>query len=207
MNSSNYRKIYEDHFGPIPKDNNGRSYEIHHIDGNRNNNSPDNLIALSIEDHYNVHYEQGDWIACSYIARYRLGFSKEHLSNLARMAANERVSLGTNPFQKRSDGSSLASDRVKNGTHNLTKRNDGTSVASERIKNGTHICLKKGREAPRYDHRIFRFYNQSMNIIEECSQYELVLKYPYLKNSKGNLSSLVNNKNNVSIVKGWRKID
>jgi len=26
-----YRKIYEQHYGPIPVDSDGRTYEIHHI--------------------------------------------------------------------------------------------------------------------------------------------------------------------------------
>jgi hypothetical protein len=30
-NNVNYRKIYEDKFGPIPKDEMGRSFHIHHI--------------------------------------------------------------------------------------------------------------------------------------------------------------------------------
>jgi DNA polymerase III epsilon subunit-like protein len=30
-NTKNYRKIYENHYAPIGKDNNGRSYDIHHI--------------------------------------------------------------------------------------------------------------------------------------------------------------------------------
>ena len=38
----NYRKIWETHNGEIPKDTDGRSFEIHHIDGNRNNNSIEN---------------------------------------------------------------------------------------------------------------------------------------------------------------------
>jgi len=28
---TNYRKIYEDHNGPIPVDEDGRTYEIHHL--------------------------------------------------------------------------------------------------------------------------------------------------------------------------------
>jgi hypothetical protein len=32
--TNNYRKIYENHNGIIPKDSDGRTYEIHHIDGN-----------------------------------------------------------------------------------------------------------------------------------------------------------------------------
>jgi hypothetical protein len=51
----NYRKIYEQHFGPIPKDNHGRSYQIHHIDGDKNNNNIENLLCLSIEAHYQLH--------------------------------------------------------------------------------------------------------------------------------------------------------
>jgi len=54
----NYRKLWEQHYGPIPKDKNGRTFDIHHIDGNRTNNSLDNLICLSIEDHYKIHMDQ-----------------------------------------------------------------------------------------------------------------------------------------------------
>lgn len=51
-----YRKIYEQHFGPIPKDELGRSYHIHHKDGNPFNNDPSNLEALSCVDHQHEHF-------------------------------------------------------------------------------------------------------------------------------------------------------
>lgn len=54
----NYRKLYENFYGEIPKDSFGRTFDIHHIDGNRKNNSIDNLVCLSIEDHYKVHLKQ-----------------------------------------------------------------------------------------------------------------------------------------------------
>jgi hypothetical protein len=57
-------KIYEDHYGPLPKDEKGRKYEVHHKDGNRENNDPSNLEAISITEHYDQHYEKGDWLAC-----------------------------------------------------------------------------------------------------------------------------------------------
>src|ERR1035437_565178 len=78
---NNYRLIYEQCFGPILKDVNGRSYEIHHIDGNHSNNSPNNLTALTIAEHYAVHYFQGDWFACFLIA-VRMKKSHEELSVL-----------------------------------------------------------------------------------------------------------------------------
>lgn len=63
--TNKYRKIYENHHGPIPVDPlAGRKCDIHHIDGNHSNNHPDNLIALTRYEHYLRHYEQGDWAAC-----------------------------------------------------------------------------------------------------------------------------------------------
>ena len=61
---NNYRKIYESHFGPIPKDDQERSYEIHHIDGNRKNNDPSNLQCLTIQEHYNIHFNQSLKVYC-----------------------------------------------------------------------------------------------------------------------------------------------
>lgn len=58
--TTKYRKIYENHVGSIPKDESGRTYDIHHVDGNRENNDPINLIAVSILEHYDIHQTQGD---------------------------------------------------------------------------------------------------------------------------------------------------
>ena len=46
----NYRKIYEQHYGKIPK-----GFHIHHKDFNHSNNSIDNLEALSPDDHAKKH--------------------------------------------------------------------------------------------------------------------------------------------------------
>jgi len=56
----NYRKIWENINGPIPLDELGRSYEIHHIDGNRKNNNIENLMCISIQDHYDIHKNKGE---------------------------------------------------------------------------------------------------------------------------------------------------
>jgi hypothetical protein len=55
-----YRDIWRAEFGEIPKDVHGWSYEIHHIDGDRSNNSLENLRLVSIEEHYQIHLSQGD---------------------------------------------------------------------------------------------------------------------------------------------------
>ena len=54
----NYRKIYKQYYGPIPKDEFGRRYDIHHIDGNHDNCDASNLKAVTIQEHYDIHYQQ-----------------------------------------------------------------------------------------------------------------------------------------------------
>ena len=138
--TNKYRKIYENHYGPIPKDHDGRTFDIHHVDKDRGNNSPENLHALSIKDHYSIHYSQGDWMSCWKIG-VKMRMSVTELSVLSKQRQRERVANGSHNFMRRKDGNSLASDRVKDGKHNLTKRADGTSLASDRVADGTHHLL------------------------------------------------------------------
>lgn len=93
-----YRKIWEDSNGPIPYDAEGRRMEIHHNDGNRKNNSLDNLKLVTIQEHYDIHYAQGDWAACQSIAN-RMKISPEEKSKLCSKLANKRVQEGTHHFQ------------------------------------------------------------------------------------------------------------
>ena len=143
-NKPNYRKIWESHNGPIPKDKDGRSYEIHHIDGNRENNSLSNLVCVSIQEHYEIHQSQGDWGACSCILA-RMKTSSEELSKLTSLHNALMVANGTHPFLRRDDGTSVASDQKKdaNYVHNWAKRSDGTSVTQDKVVNGTHPFLRR----------------------------------------------------------------
>lgn len=53
-----YRKFWKRVNGDIPQDENGISYDIHHKDGNRNNNELSNLMCVSIKEHYEIHYNK-----------------------------------------------------------------------------------------------------------------------------------------------------
>lgn len=83
MSSNIYRFIWTQNFGKIPVDENGRTYEIHHIDGNRSNNDISNLQCVSIDEHYKIHYEQGDYYAC-YLIKLRMEYTSEELSHLMK---------------------------------------------------------------------------------------------------------------------------
>ena len=131
---TNYRKIYEQHYGPIPKESNGRSYEIHHIDGDDTNNNPANLKAVTIQEHYDIHYSQGDLYAALLIAR-KMKKSPEELSKLNRLQNQKRISDGTHHFSDGKWQSALQQKRLANGSHNfLGEKNP----VYERVKNGTH---------------------------------------------------------------------
>ena len=67
--TTNHHKIYESHFGEILYDEIDRTYEIYHIDNNHSNNDLTNLKAVTIQEHYDIHYSQGDYGACSKIAQ------------------------------------------------------------------------------------------------------------------------------------------
>ena len=134
--ASNYRKIYKKHYGPIPCDSYGRSYEIHHIDGNHNNNDPKNLIAITLQEHYDIHYAQGDWSACYYMSIQRMNKTPAELSDLSKKIQLERVKNGTHHFLDGKISKKTNQTRVNNGTHHFLKRKDGTSIATDRAKNG-----------------------------------------------------------------------
>jgi hypothetical protein len=107
--SNKHRTIWIKNKGPIPKDSNGRSYEIHHIDGNRENNELSNLICVSIQEHYNIHYNQNDFGACVMIAK-RMNMSSEYISGIQKGVKRPGiggVKKGTVPWNKNKSGYSL----------------------------------------------------------------------------------------------------
>jgi len=79
-----HRRIYEDyHNTRLPSD-----VEIHHIDGNHSNNHISNLKPVSIKEHFDIHYAQGDWAACLLMS-HRMKLSVEEKSKLASSAAKK----------------------------------------------------------------------------------------------------------------------
>ena len=106
MSSYTYRNLWESINGPIPHDNSGRTYEIHHKDGNKENNDIKNLLCVSIQEHYDIHYRQGDYGACVMIAK-RMNLPSEYLSEIQRGKKRPGVGgvkKGTIPWNKGKTG-------------------------------------------------------------------------------------------------------
>ena len=110
-NNVYHRKLWESVYGQIPKDAEGRSYEIHHIDGNHKNNDITNLLCVSIKEHYAIHKAQGDIKACLIMSK-RMRLSPEEKSRLAKIANTGE----NNP--------SYGSFWINNGSENKKVRNE-----------------------------------------------------------------------------------
>lgn len=93
-----HTKIWKQRHGKIPRDKDGRSYEIHHLDGNPENNNIDNLICVSIQEHYNIHKSQGDYGAAFLIAN-RMKEKPSDIAEVARQGSLKRLREGTHNFQ------------------------------------------------------------------------------------------------------------
>ena len=172
-----YIKIWESVFGSIPKDEKGRSYEIHHIDGNSSNNELSNLQCLSIEDHYNLHLNQGDFLAARLIAM--------------RMEADPEVT--------RTLLSKAQQKRVIDGTHNWLTKNGGSETSSTRqlkkVETGTHHYVTKAFEESR-----LVGYNESLEKRKKNGTFHLLVDNPNIRRLKEGTHNLMGSHQNLKML-------
>jgi len=200
---SDYVKVYCSHYNikhkDFPRDNEGRKYEVHHINGNHSDNRIENLKLVSIQEHYDIHYSQGDYNACQAITR-RMRLTPEEHSRLCSELAKNRVENGTHPLAGEAGSkhaTALARKRVENGTHpwageagsrlasELNKKrvengtnplagDAGSRLARRRIENGTHNLA--GDVGSRLARR--RVENGTHNLLKENRPKYLVMEGP-----------------------------
>ena len=171
------RRIYRKYYGEIPKDTLGRSYDIHHIDGNHSNDEPTNLIAVSIQEHYDIHYANCDWGACYSIA-LRMEKSPKLIAELASKSNKERIA---------------------NGTHNWQKRPDGSTVIGDAYKAG--LRTQAGHSNSRFDNTVYTFIHNPTGNNVTMTQYDFVKSFNL---NKGAVCSMIKNHKGHRTVKGWQ---
>lgn len=109
-----YRKLWVNINGNIPKDECGRSYEIHHIDGNRKNNDITNLLCVSIEEHYDIHRRQYDETGSMKdlaASRFLKGKLKKRVDEISGYTVSDETK---NKISKKLTGVKHPKERVEN---------------------------------------------------------------------------------------------
>ena len=166
-----YRKIWIAANGNIPVDEKGRSYEIHHIDGDRRNNNLENLICISIEDHYRIHLEQGDK-AAAYRIGQRMKLDPEYLKQL-----NSEKSIG----KKQSKETCEKRSKALKGR----KRSKAEKLAISKGKKGKtngHIGLKHSEKTKKKQSEANKCkckHIESGRMFDSVSEAAKAFNYPY----------------------------
>lgn len=99
--------------------------EIHHIDGIKTNNEIDNLLLVTIQEHYDIHFRRNDWAACLRITG-RMNIDPAVKSYLATMSNQKRLANGNHPFidsKIRMKVQNTIKNRINNGTFHLLSEN------------------------------------------------------------------------------------
>lgn len=107
--------------------------EIHHIDGDHSNNDITNLRLVTIQEHYQIHYDQGDYGACV-IMSYRMKLSPAEISELSRKCQTNLTRQGKHHWQGPEHNKKL----IESGKHPFLDREAARQRNFRRMAQGTH---------------------------------------------------------------------
>lgn len=206
-----YRKIYIQHHGSIPKDETGRSYDIHHIDGDHTNNDILNLKALTIQEHYEIHNAQRDWAACLFMSK-RMSKSPKEISELARLNnLDNRIYC----FQNKMTNEIVNMTQYEfYTTYNLNRSNlcqllHGRLISTQgwTLLNSSRTDKRSGQNLtgnnnPNFDHVIYCFEHRITKEQVRMTRNDFIKTYDI---DRRNIHDLI--KGNVKTVKKWRLIE
>jgi hypothetical protein len=157
--TSLHRKTWITHNGPIPLDEEGRTMEIHHIDGNHKNNNIDNLKLVTIKQHFDEHFTRGDWGACVLIAK-RMNLPTDYVSTIQKGKKRPGVGgakRGRIPWNKGVTGYQLKCNRKGKRHSSTLKLPDIINIRTLYRTTNYHkeyfevINSKKGGPKPSYE--------------------------------------------------------
>jgi hypothetical protein len=136
-----YRRIYEQHHGPIPK-----GHHIHHIDGDHTNNNIDNLKCVTSQEHYNIHKSQGDWGSCwAMLTTGHVSLTPEEKSEIASFREMEKVKSGEHRFLD-PDFVSMVAEINSNRLKELAKEGKHPAQSEKNRKSFSKRSEKKQKE-------------------------------------------------------------
>jgi hypothetical protein len=216
MNRRIARQTWVKHFGPIPNDSVGRKCEIHHIDGNPNNNDISNLVCLTIEEHYETHLRQGDARPTALLA-HRLGKTAEEITELYRLAAQKKYHSSGKKHHAYDHTlytfiNMQTREIVKSTTYDLAVEHnlDGNRlrllITGDRVSHKGWRLLKNADVITAHDlrnpHDIVQWIHDDTGEIIEASRKQMSERYNLSLSSLGAIQ-----KGEMLSCKGWRLVN
>lgn len=143
MSENKYRKIWIEHFGEIPKDEYGITYEIHHIDRNRSNNDITNLMCVSLKEHFYIHFNAKEYSAAyGVMIRMKciddLPIGKSELASLAARTLPDSKKAFLRPDVRKKNLDSMK-ERINNGTFHLLSGEIQSRTNKRLVSEGRHV--------------------------------------------------------------------
>lgn len=176
--NNDYRKIYEEHYGKIPK-----GHHVHHIDGNPLNNEITNLTCVSAEEHAKIH--QHEFVKWASIGG-KLGGKKSKEEKLGWCGWDFEKRSIVNKNRKYSDESKLKKSNTikslyKSGKMVHWSKLYDKEIVSKKISQGDPGKANRGKPA---NNRTKIICNQTGKVYESQVQaaYELGLKQTDIAN-------------------------
>lgn len=110
--------------------------DIHHINGNKKDNRLENLKPVTLQEHFDIHLQQGDYGACQAILMRMIDVDKRLLSDVASKCQIDLLKNGNHNFQKISSQKRVEISR-KAGKLTLEK-----GIGIHAINNNKELHLK-----------------------------------------------------------------
>jgi hypothetical protein len=114
----NYRKICQEHYGYTDEE--MKNMDVHHIDGNRYNNDPKNLLLISPEEHAKIHEHE-------FVKWARIGSKKGNESFIKRLKEK-------GPTEKEKEHWKKSAERAKSGLHKIPHSEESKKLISQKKK-------------------------------------------------------------------------
>lgn len=198
---NNHRWVWEKNNGNIPLDENGQSYEIHHIDRNPKNNNIENLMCVSMEEHSKIHFDAGEYAAAYAILKRMKGISKNFSgwkhSTETKKKISESTSGQNNPMYGRKgywNGKKQPKDMIEKRvqkTIGIPRPKQSETMKGRNLGEENPMYGIKGKDHPRSKSVIDLVTNKQYDSISEYCKDKNCSKQSFYYNLKKNKASYI----------------
>jgi hypothetical protein len=153
--------------------------EIHHINGNHYDNRIENLKLVTIDEHYNIHLENGDFIQCLMIQK-RMEISPEERSRIqseaSKISNKKRLEEGTHNWNSENNRKNALKLMYEGRHHFIGESNP----VYKQIKDGKNLFFNdewqkaKGKRSSEHMKKLYEDGKHPSQIKKTCSHCGII---------------------------------